>query len=456
MRLFIDTRREPGGRLSNWSRALSLAEQTPPSRNRYVDFLRAVSIGAVVLGHWLIAAPWISGGQLRLDHMLAVQPWTQWLTLLFQVMPVFFLVGGYSNAASWDAARRAGTPYGSWVAGRARRLIGPVVPLILVWAAMAFVFRRFGVSYEMIRHGSVLALVPMWFLAVYLLVVLLVPVTRAAWHRFGIWSYWFPVTLAVVVDFVRFHDGHHPAVGWINYLFVWIAVHQLGYLWRDGRLAGPRRALPWLLGGALAWYLLTRFGPYPVSMVGVPGEEISNTLPPDVLLLALGAAQAGLVLALERPMRHLLARRSVWAATVLVNGTIMTVYLWHLTVLALLVGLASLAGGVGLHPVPGSEAWWLARIPWFAALAAGMALMLPVVGRFERSSPLPADFRPPTFRVLAGAALVSAGIAFLALGGIAASGELGVRGIVVAGTVLGAWMLGAVEATVRLSSERKS
>ena len=41
-------------------------------------------------------------------------------------------------------------------------------------------------------------------------------------------------------------------------------------------------------------------------MVGVPGEEVSNTLPPDVLLLALGAAQTGLVLALEGPMRRLL------------------------------------------------------------------------------------------------------------------------------------------------------
>jgi hypothetical protein len=432
--------------VSAWTRALDAAAQTPPSRNRYVDFLRAVSIGAVVLGHWIIAAPWIDDGQLRLDHMLAVQPWTQWLTLLFQVMPVFFLVGGYSNAASWDAAQRAGTPYGAWIAGRARRLIGPIVPLILTWAAMAFVFRLFGVSYDIIRQASILALVPMWFLAVYLLVVLLVPITRAAWKRYGIWSYWALVVLAVCVDVLRFHDGHRPAVGWVNYLFVWVAMHQLGYLWRDGRLAGPRHALPWLVGGVLAWIALTRYGPYPISMVGVPGEEVSNTLPPDVLLLALGAAQTGLVLALERPMRRVLDRSRAWAATVLVNGTIMTVYLWHLTVLTLLVGIAKLAGGIGLHFVPGSQSWWLARIPWLAALAAGMVLVLPLVGRFERASPPPAGFRPSTLRILIGAALVSAGIAYLTLGGIAAAGGIGVRGVVVAGTILGAWLLGAIAA----------
>ena len=284
----------------------------------------------------------------------------------------------------------------------------------------------------------------MWFLAVYLLVVLLVPVTRAAWKRFGIGSFWALVVAAVAVDVVRFHDGHQPAVGWVNFLFVWLAVHQLGYLWRDGRLAGPRRALPWAVGGALAWVLLTRFGPYPISMVGVPGEEISNTLPPDILLLALGAAQTGAILALERPMRRFLDRTSAWAATVLVNGTIMSVYLWHLTVLALIIGLVNLAGGFGLRVEPGTPLWWAMRVPWFLVLAVGLGALLAVVGRFERLPSLPAEFSPSTARVLAGAALVSGGIAFLALGGIGAPGGFGVRGIVIAATIAGAVLIGAI------------
>ena len=41
-----------------WHRALWYADRTPESRNRYVDFLRALSILAVVLGHWLISAPY--------------------------------------------------------------------------------------------------------------------------------------------------------------------------------------------------------------------------------------------------------------------------------------------------------------------------------------------------------------------------------------------------------------
>jgi len=122
----------------------------------------------------------------------------------------------------------------------------------------------------------------------------------------------------------------------------------------------------------------------------------------------------------------------------------MTLYLWHLTVLALLVGLAALLGGVGLHLEPGTLNWWLARIPWMIVLAAGLAALLPLIGRFERSPPLPEDFQPSTLRVLLGAALASAGIAFLALDGIAAAGAIGVRGVIVGGTIVGAWMLGAI------------
>jgi fucose 4-O-acetylase-like acetyltransferase len=436
--------------MSAWSRALEAVERTPASRNRYVDFLRALSIIAVITGHWLIAAPWLRDGQLRLDHMLAARPWTQWLTLLFQVMPVFFLVGGYSNAASWQAACRAGTPYGAWVAGRARRLIGPIVPLVVTWAVLAFVFRRFGVSYETIRQASILALVPMWFLAVYLLVVLLVPYTHAAWRRHGAWSFLAPAALAVVVDVLRFHGGHRPLIGWLNYVFVWVAVHQLGYAWRDGRLGEPRRLLGGMTIAALTWIAMVHWGPYPISMVGVPGDEISNTGPPDVLLLVFVIAQVALVLAIERPARAWLDRPRVWAATVLVNGTIMTIYLWHLTVLALLVGIAVLAGGIGLHLEPGTAAWWTARIPWFVALGTGLALLLPVVGRFERAGEPADDFRPSSLRILAGAVLVSGGIAFLALDGIAAAGAVGIRGVVLAGTLLGAWLLGAIGTRIRL------
>jgi len=400
-----------------WATARSLAEKTPDARNRYVDFLRALSILAVISGHWLIAAPFVAEGRPHLGHMLDIDPRTQWLTFLFQVMPVFFIVGGFSNSASWEAARRSDQGYAIWLHARLRRLIGPVLPLLVAWVAIASIARWYGAGPELIRYSSQAALVPTWFLAVYMLVILLVPVTRAAWRRFGVASFWFLALGAVAVDLARFAAGQ-LWVGWLNYLFIWLAVHQLGYLWRDGRLAGAARALPWLAGGILGLVALIGYFGYPHSMVGVPGEAVSNTLPPSLAMLALGAIQAGLLLSLEGPFRRWLQRTGPWTATVLVNGMIMTVYLWHLTVMILLVGLGVKLGGIGLTLEPGSPVWWSTRPIWMLLLSLALFPFLLVFGRFERPGKSDPNAVPHVWRLVAGTVLVCAGLALLALSGI--------------------------------------
>jgi len=429
------------GKRSAWARARSLAERTPPARNRYVDLLRAVSIGFVVLGHWLIAAPNVRDGGLRLDHLLAVAPWTHWLTWLFQVMPVFFIVGGYANAASWEAARRAAQPYGAWVAGRLHRLVGPVLPLLAVWGLTAAVARACGVPPAMIEVGSQVALIPLWFLAVYLLVVLLVPPTLAAWRRFGTASFACLAAGAVALDLARFAGGM-TALAWGNYLFVWLAVHQIGYLWRDGRIGGAARSLPWAAAGVLVLLGLVLFGPYSRSMVGVPGEEVSNTLPPSLAMLALGALQGGLLLALERPARRWLGGIRPWTATVLVNGTIMSVYLWHSSAMIWSVGLANLVGGAGLRLAPGSGGWWLARLPWLAVYGAALLGTLVLFGRFERLAGPPPGASLPAWRTCGGALLVCAGLGLLAYHGIGGEGLLGLRWTPLLAVFAGAGLLG--------------
>jgi len=423
-----------------WAGALWLADRTPEARNRYVDLLRALSILAVVAGHWLMASPYLDGESPRLEHLLHVEPWTQWLTWLLQVMPVFFFVGGFANGTSWEAARRKGQGYAEWLDSRLRRLIGPVLPLLVVWGAMAAVARALGVGPGFIRVGSQVALVPVWFLAVYVLVVMLVPVTHAAWRRWGLGSCLVPVAAAAVVD-VAFFAGDLRLLGWLNYLFVWLTVHQLGYAWHDRRVAGVGTALPLLVAGLAALVLLTTFGPYPRSLVGVPGDEVSNTLPPKLPLLALAAAQIGLLLALEAPARRWLARRVPWAATLLVNGMIMTVFLWHSTVMMLLVGLAFWKLPWAVSVAPATAAWWWQRIPWLLAYTAVSVPLVLLFARFERP---PARSGPPVpaWRQLSGCLLACGGLAALALDGVGGTGWLGLRWIPLLLPFLGAGVAG--------------
>jgi len=407
-----------------WTQAAALAAKTPESRNRYVDFLRAVSIGAVVFGHWLMAAPYVDAGGVHISSMLEHQEWTRWMTWAFQVMPVFFLVGGYSNGISWTSAQRHGKSYSEWLQVRLQRLAGPVLPLIVMWMFLAAGAQRMGVHPEMVKVASQMALIPIWFLAVYVAVVVLVPVSFAAWRRYGFWSFGVLV-LAAVIDDLLFFAADLRVVGWLNYGFVWLAVHQLGYAWRDGYMAGARQGLTWVLGGTVLLVGLITLGPYPISMVSVPGQDVSNTLPPKIAMLALGIVQCGLLLSIESPMRRWLARAAPWTAVVLVNGMIMTVFLWHLTASTLAIGGALLLDDVGLRVIPGSGSWWAIRPVWLGVYVLALLPFALGFGRFERSGVGQRIY--PAWRLVTAALLICAGLALLALGGVAGNGWLGLQ-----------------------------
>lgn len=407
-----------------WTRAAALAVQTPASRNRYVDLLRAVSIFAVVFGHWLMAAPYVDAEGIHISSMLEHQQWTRWMSWAFQVMPVFFLVGGYSNGISWQSAQRHGRSYAEWLQLRLQRLVGPVLPLILMWMVLAAGAQALGVHPEMVKVASQMALIPIWFLAVYVFVVVLVPISYAAWKRYGFMSF-AALALAAVVDDLLFFAADLQAVGWLNYAFVWLAVHQLGYAWRDGYLAGPRQGLGWVLAGGVLLIGLITLGPYPISMVSVPGQEVSNTLPPKIAMLALGIVQCGLLLSIEAPMRRWLARATPWTAVVLVNGMIMTVFLWHLTASTLSIGAAMLLGDAGLEVAPGSGAWWALRPVWLVVYLLALLPFALGFGRFERSAA--AQPVPPARQLVIGALLICTGLALLALDGVAGEGWLGLK-----------------------------
>jgi surface polysaccharide O-acyltransferase-like enzyme len=400
-----------------WDAAAERARRAGPTRNRYVDLLRAVSILVVVVGHWLMAAPEMTpAGDLRAGHVLADLPWTQWLTWLLQVMPVFFFVGGYANAASWDAARRDGVGYSRWLHVRLRRLVLPVAPLLATWTVAALVTLGAGVDPDLVRVGSQSALVPVWFLAVYVGVTALTPVAIIAWRRFG----WVAVATAgataVAVDATSLALDNEW-VGWVNYLFVWGTVHQLGFAWRDGRLGGIRSGAMLLAGGLASLFVLTQVFDYPISMVGVPGAALNNTLPPRLPLLALGVAQIGAMLTFERPARVWLAGDRPWTAVVAVNGLIMTIYLWHLTAMIALLGLALALGGIGLGHVAGTATWWWMRPVWIAATTLATIPFVGVFSRFERAR-VPA-VSPGWGRTVSAVVMVCGGLAWLAYSGIA-------------------------------------
>ncbi len=423
-----------------WRTARTLAAKTPPNRNRYVDFLRAVSICAVVFGHWLVSLPGIVEGTLRNVEVMVVMPWTQWLSWAMQVMPVFFVVGGYSNSVSWLSAQGKGLMYGDWAARRMQRLVGPLLPLLIFWMIFTLTARQLGVSHEEMRAASITALIPVWFLAVYIVVTALTPLTHRLYRTLGTASFWLFASGAALVDFIAY-SFEMPALRWTNYAFVWLAVHQLGFIWRDGGLTGLGRTLPLALGALGMLIVLIVFMGYPVAMISIPGEAFSNSRPPTFALLTLGIFQTGLLLAIEKPARRWLQRAVPWTLTVLVNSRIMTMYLWHLTVMVLLLAVAMQFDGIGLHTLPGSSDWWPVRLAWLGVMFSVLLVFIALLGRFEHPAKRQAVSRLPAWRVVIGTILLGLGLTLLAMDGTSAEDSIGLRLVAVLPALIGAVLL---------------
>ena len=209
------------------SGAHALVAATPDTRNRYVDLIRVVSIGVVVLGHWTMAVLGYRGGRFTGENLLELNPDLQILTWLFQVMPLFFIVGGFTNGGSWASAMRRGERYADWLRAKSARLIRPALWFVAFWTLLPAAGVAIGIlPASVARTGGEEVALPLWFLAVYVLAVAAVPALYTAHRRFGGAKVLSGLVLAAfIVDNLHF-GADVPVVGACNYAFVWLA--QIG------------------------------------------------------------------------------------------------------------------------------------------------------------------------------------------------------------------------------------
>jgi hypothetical protein len=409
-----------------WRNAIFLSKNTSATRNRFVDFLRILSITFVIIGHWLLVTAVFRDSGFWGTDLLSVRPDTHWLTWILQIMPVFFIVGGYANSVSWKAHSKNGGKYKDWFILRLRRLVWPTFPLILIWVLFTIITQAFGVAPDLIKVGALIALQPVWFLVVYLVIVIFTPLVLKAWEKLGIWSFWILSLAAVIIDILRYGYGFDN-LGWVNYLLIWLAVHQLGIAWQDGWFKDQGRRGFMAITGFLVLAALVSFGSYPFSMVNIPGEKIGNLFPPNIAMLALAGFQGGTLLLLENMVNVWLSKEKPWAVIVLLSGVTMTMYLWHVTVNALVIGAAYLLGGVGLKMEIGGLTWWLAKLIWIPLLFIVLFAFVLIFGKFERLKNLN-DKTPVTLiGVIIRTGLAVVGLGMVALAGISGDGIFGLN-----------------------------
>jgi fucose 4-O-acetylase-like acetyltransferase len=390
-----------------------LTAATPTTRDRYVDFLRAVSIVAVVFGHWFIGVIHRESGLVYLTSAVGLSSWLWLGTWIFQVMPIFFFVGGFSNLTSFEATIRRGETTRSFVRSRLERLLRPSLLFLGAWTVVQVGLHLADIGKPegpelwgettllrgMMPPAQTLPFGPLWFLGFYLLVVIAAPALIALHRRFGVWVPISMIVAVIVVDIVGFGYGFRE-FRYVNVVPVLLLPHQLGFFYADGRLAGrPRLHVAMVTAGLAGLVLMTnpwvfepfgdaRFdwfpgiGHYPKSLLGTDVEKISNAYPPTVCYLLGAIWSIGAVMLLRRPASRWLERAGPWKATILTNSVIMTLFLWHMTAYLIAI-LALWPFGVGRQQDT-TATWWLERPIWIVVPGAILALIVVSVGRFER------------------------------------------------------------------------
>lgn len=367
-----------------------MAGQVKADRNRAIDFYRVVAMLAVAFGHWLaLVAVSDAEGNIVGGNALEFVPALSWATWLLQVMPLFFVVGGFSSAMSLDSHNRT-SPDGTtgraqdWIAARLRRMLPPAVVLAATWLVVLVAGTAAGQG-ALVATALHAAAIPLWFLANYTIDTALAPFVLPAFRRN-------PARFAAAIGgaflfFETLRIADVAVLPHINWVLGWLIFQVTGMAWRDGLLPTGRKLVAIAAGfWAATIALVTTGGPWIVSMVNIAGVENSPTAPPTLSLMTFGFAfSLTAVAAAPRVSAALAKRPKAWMAVVGANTMAMSVYLWHMTAAIIVTSIMHFTVGLPTHEV-GSMAWWMFKIPTIIGSLIVLAPIVMMVASVERKA----------------------------------------------------------------------
>lgn len=386
-----------------------LAARTPADRDRAIDVMRITALIAVVAGHTLMAISIFRGHVLIWDNLLTTSAVFQFMTWIFQIMPLFFFAGAAACVSSW----RPGTNWGGWLMKRCTRLFRPVFYYLAFWAvALTALYPLLPQHvYQPVAGVSIQLL---WFLGAYVLVLAAMPAISRITTRTRLAAGVAVVYGAIAtIDVIRLHWPDAAALGNLN-LAVWLIPAMFGVAYRRRLLTG-RAALVTAVTLLAVNVALLRWGPYEISMVGTGDHRLSNTSPPSLLLAGHAIILSALAIAAAPAIARWAQRPRVWWWAAVGNSGAMTLYLWHMPVL---LGMHLLFDSLGHPRYPGQPDFLAVTVVQLLLMAAAVAVLFVALRPLEKNPLAGWDGAPAISSVWRGRAigvlLCVAGVATLA------------------------------------------
>jgi hypothetical protein len=296
-------------------------------------FVRSASLIVVVLWHWVFATIRWDGNGPHAGNPLHLVTGGFVLTWFLQVMPLFFIIGGWASKGSYQRAVNRGES--DWVRKRVTRLVKPVLPLVA-----AVLVAKFACS-SWVFGVVLLAVSPLWFLGVYVPLTALTPMLVRAHQRAPKTLLAASVGVVLAIQYVHFALGVGGlAITLLSFLCVWGTAYQFGFFLEQVR--SNRRLAFGALGTGLAGIIGSSAFGYSLSMVTRVNDTRSNMGPPTIQIVFLALFQIGLICVFQNALRRLASGRRVAHVVAFIDAHQMTIYAIHLPIwVAVLVLLRS-------------------------------------------------------------------------------------------------------------------
>ncbi|MFC8683328.1 acyltransferase [Microbacterium ureisolvens] len=357
-------------------------------RDRAIDFVRALCIIGVVVLHAMMVGVGVGDAGPSFVNASDGTWWIVPLSWVLQVMPLFFVIGGFSGATAFRRARARGRDGVAFVAGRVHRLLLPAIVTIATAGALLAGLAAAGVAPDLVALAGFRFAQPLWFLGVFLVCQALLPSLLRLHERAPLPTIGVLASAAVAVDIVRIASGVE-GLGFLNLAFVWLTLQQVGFFLADGSIDALSRRTRWTAAAAAVAGLAVSFA----SGIHSP-DLVANINPPTTALLLVGVVHTALFSLFRGPLAEVAARQGPAAVTRFVTPRAMTIYLWHMPVLLCLAGFSAAGAMLTGIPLPAIDGgwWWLTRPAWLAIALAATAVVAWWLARVE-SAAAPAPSR---------------------------------------------------------------
>ncbi|TSI19765.1 acyltransferase [Brevibacterium aurantiacum] len=386
-----------------------------PHRDRAIDLIRFGCLVVVVILHSMMSAAVLGadGEVVPTVALLHTAGFTA-ASWFFQIMPLFFFIGGYAAISGWRRTQATGGTWADYIRARLRRLVIPVATLIGLAGAGLSIASELGVPADLLAEASTRIGQPLWFLAVYVGLTSLVPLAVHFHERAPRRTIAALAGAVVTVDGLVALTGVN-GLGYLNFLFVWPLIQQFGFFYADAIHRPVRAWSAWtvMVLSLVSLGVLVGLGVYSPNM-------LINLNPPTGALVLLGIAQMCILRLSHARLNDIVSggsdrtavgheyRARIWERVISWGNTYgIQVYLWHMPIVITLIGalgyaaqlLSGVPAGDGLSaagimlPEIESNWWWLTRLPWLITVMGLAALLAMAMSKI----PFPREARLATF-----------------------------------------------------------